>query len=74
MKTGTKVIIGAVAVAAVGGIAYLWSKGKAVADTGVISYGQASVDTRLPAYSSLRRQRPQYSRSMPTGITLTGLV
>jgi hypothetical protein len=74
MKTGTKVMIGAVALAAVGGIGYyLWSKGKQVSTDGFGAYGPSSFDGKLksPFQSAAK---PTYSYATPRGVKMTGLV
>lgn len=71
MKTGTKIALGAVAVAAVGGVAwYLWSRGKQVAGGSDVPVGSASLDLGV---GSSRRYMPRYASSMPKGLKLTGL-
>lgn len=72
MRTGTKILIGAVAVAAVGGIGwYLWSRGKQVAEGGGDAVvGPSSLDLGTGSYG---RRAPTYAPSTPKGLRLTGL-
>ena len=71
MKTGTKIAIGVVALAAVGGVAwYLWSRGKQVAGGGDVPVGAAALDLGV---GSSRRYMTNYASSMPKGLKLTGL-